>query len=324
MKRCLLHANVYDRRRETLMAFADRIQFILLTPEGEFKDARSGELLEAPAPNIVFGSIEAWLGGHGRTFHKAIMEAGELDWFQSAAAGVDNPALSAISAKAGVYTTNHRQSEPMAEWVIWHALDWVKRGPEHRANQAAGQWKALDQREIAGSKWLIVGYGAIGVSVGARVQAMGGHVTGLKRTARPAENADIIRPLSELHDALGKADIVMLSMPHTPETEDIANDAFFSAMKEGALFINIGRGKLVDENALLAALDSGKPGFAVLDVVREEPLPEDSPLWRHPKITITPHDSPQTQETVYRGDLTFIENLERYMAGEELLHIYTP
>lgn len=250
----------------------------------------------------------------------SLLKAPSLDWFQSAAAGTEHPALTMIGRKAARYTTNHTQAEAMAEWAIWQALDFLRAGPAHRAQAADGRWARVPAREINGVRWLVIGYGSIGEAVGRRATALGAEVTGLRRKSGPAAGAArIVSPVS-LMDELPRADIVLLAMPHTGETENFADAAFFAAMRPDALFMNLGRGALVDEGALIGALDAGVPAFAALDVVREEPLPASSPLWGHPKIAITPHDSSETPQTSLRADETFLANLERYLAGQPLAH----
>lgn len=295
-----------------------------MTDEGRFYHAGSRVVTDKVEPHIVFGSIDAFFGPAVREFMRVVLSSDRLDWFQSTAAGIDNAALKSIGKRAKHYTTNHRQAEAMSEWVLWSALDFLREGTAHRAQQAAREWKRINAREIAGSRWLIIGYGSIGEAVGTRVTALGGHVTGLRRSPGPAPGAHEILPVSLVPDELPKADIVLLCVPHTPETEGMANADFFARMKPDALFINIGRGALVDEDALVAALDAGQPGHATLDVTRVEPLPPESPLWLHPKITITPHDSPSTMGTTLRADETFLENLHRYLAGEPLKHLVDP
>ncbi|MEZ5945870.1 MAG: D-2-hydroxyacid dehydrogenase [Hyphomonas sp.] len=295
-----------------------------MTDEGQFYHAGSRVVSHAPNPHIAFGNPDAWFGGAARDFMKAVLTSNRLDWFQSAAAGLDNAALISIGKAAKHYTTNHTQAESMAEWALWQALDFLREGPAHRAQQDAAEWKRLRAREIAGSRWLIVGYGSIGQAVGTRVTALGGHVTGLRRSPGPAEGAHEIYPMGLVPDELPKADIVLLCVPHTPETEGIAGATFFSRMKPDALFMNLGRGALVDEEALVAALDAGHPAAAALDVTATEPLPPESPLWHHPKIRLTPHDSPETTGTILRADGTFVENLHRYVKGEPLLNLVDP
>ncbi len=322
MTDCLLHEKTYERLKGRLAELDHSVRFILLNDAGEVHDSQSGERIETPDPSLAYGNGDVWFGPAARAFLKHVMSATELDWFQSSAAGVDNKALVAVLEKARLYTTNHRQSEAMAEWAIWQAMDWLKRGPEHRAQQRDAVWNRLTQREIMGSRWLIIGYGAIGQAVARRVQALGGQVTGVRRSGGTDPYAEAIIHPDDVIAALPKADIVLLAMPHTPETENFANADFFAAMNEGqTLFMNLGRGALVDEAALIAEMDRGRPAHATLDVTGVEPLPEASPLWHHPHITLTPHDSSETQGTLLRGDETFFENFERYIRNKTLLHV---
>ena len=212
----------------------------------------------------------------------------------------------------------------MAEWALWQALDFLRGGPGHRSQQSEGKWQRLKAREIRGSRWLVVGYGSIGQAVGRRVTALGGEVTGLRRSPGPADGAARIAHPDSLLSELPRADVVLLCPPHTPETENMANAAFFAAMTPDALFMNLGRGALVDEDALIAALDGGRPAFAALDVTRTEPLPPESPLWSHPRIALTPHDSSDTPGTVAGADETFLANLALYLAGKPMKHLVEP
>ena len=291
-----------------------------MNDEGQFRTAGTGEAIETPKPDIVVGNMDVWGGPQAPTYMKAVLSTGGIDWFQSSAAGVDHPALQMVLNISRIYTTNHTQAEAMSEWAVWQALDFLRRGPAHRAQQARAKWKPLRVREIMGSHWLIVGYGSIGQAVARRVKALGGQVTGVRRTPGPAAHADqVISPRGVL-GALGGADVVLLCTPLTDETEGVANTAFFAAMQSDALFMNLGRGGLVDEDALIAALDTGRPAHAALDVTVVEPLPSDSPLWSHPGITLTPHDSAHTTATLSRADEVFLKNLDRYLKGEALPH----
>ena len=122
---------------------------------------------------------------------------------------------------------------------------------------------------------------------------------------------------------LGAADAVLLCLPHTPDTDNMADAAFFAAMKPGALFLNVGRGALVDEAALLAGLDAGRPGHAALDVVREEPLPDSSPFWPRSDVTLTAHIAARTEQSITRTDAVFLANLDKFLAGEQMAHEVT-
>lgn len=321
---CLIHERTFARVKERVLPEAGEVEFALMHDDGRVLSYKTGEVIDAPDPNIAFGNADMWFGDQAGYFFKLVLGASRLDWFQSAAAGVDIPALQKVVEKAGVYTTNHTQAEAMAEWAIWQALDWMKKGSQHRQNQKETEWKRLHQREIMGSNWLIVGYGSIGKAVARRVKALGGNVTGVRRSLGTDEHADRIVSPDDMFAELPKADVVLLCLPLTSVTENIANADFFAAMREGeTLFMNLGRGGLVDEAALIAEMDRGRPAHAALDVTATEPLPEASPLWHHPHISITPHDSSMTHGTVLRADDTFVENFKRFFAGEPLKHVFS-
>ena len=321
MKTCLLHAKTFARIRERLKGLEHKVEFIVMDEDGLFSHAGDGTIVHDIRPDIVFGNTDVWFGDHARDFMIAVLKTGGIDWFQSSAAGLDNAALISVGKISRLYTTNHTQSEAMAEWALWQAFDFLKRGPQHRAQQGDAVWNRLEMREMMGSRWLIVGFGSIGSAVGKRVRLLGGHVTGARRSPGPADGADHIVPMALVKSELEQADIVLLSLPLTEETAGIVDAEFLAAMRPDALLLNLGRGQLVDEPALVAALDAGRPAFAALDVTTEEPLPETSPLWRHPKIAVTPHDSAVTQATYVRADETFLDNLGRYLSGEPLKHL---
>ncbi|MBY9066775.1 D-2-hydroxyacid dehydrogenase [Hyphomonas sp. WL0036] len=322
MKTLLLHARTFARIAPRLKGLNAALNIVTVDDASSFHDAWTSEkLAEAPPVQLAFGNIDAFYSPSVREFMTAILKSPNFDWFQSAAAGIENPALVAIGQKSQRYTTNHTQAEAMAEWAVWQAMDFLRAGPAHRANQAAGKWERIRVREMFGSRWLIVGYGSIGQAIGRRVTALGGVVTGMRRSPGPAEGAARIVPPDALMAELPEADIVLLCPPHTPETEGMANAAFFEAMNKDALFMNLGRGALVDEPALMAALDAGRLAFAVLDVTRIEPLPAEDPLWRHHKVVITPHDSSDTPGTIARGDETFLANLDAYLNNKPLRHL---
>lgn len=282
----------------------------------------------APADLAHAPPDAGWLGadvftGPVRAFCVALLKAPALRWVQSGSAGVDDPVFAKLAAKGAALTTSTAQSDAIAEFVLAAALDHLGRGPERREAQAQRRWAPLPFREVAGTTWLILGFGSIGQAVAARARAFGARVTGVRRNPDPHPAADrLIRP-DALAGALPEADVVVLSAPLTAATEDIADARFFAAMKPGALFVNVARGRLVDEAALLAALGRGAPGHAVLDVFRQEPLPSDSPWWAHPQASVTAHAAAIGDGRAARGDALFLDNLARFVRGEPLLHVAT-
>ncbi|MEM8920190.1 MAG: NAD(P)-dependent oxidoreductase, partial [Pseudomonadota bacterium] len=254
-------------------------------------------------------------------FIQTVLETKKLRWFQSSATGTDRALLKTFGRQAEIYTNAHGQAVAIAEYVLWQTLDFLRAGPERRANAEARAWRRLSARELSGLNWLIFGFGEIGRETAKRVRLLGGYVVGVRRTPGPDPDADQIIGPGGLHAALPAADVVLLCAPLTSETQNIADAAFFSNMREDALLINVGRGALVVESDLIAALDAGRPAFAALDVVAQEPAAPDNPLWAHPKINLTAHDSPATPGSKQRNDQTFLDNLKRYLDGEPLQNI---
>lgn len=292
-----------------------------MSPGGAI-DAAWGPPLEGePQPAIVFANTDVFFSPEIQDFVRLTMATPKLAWFQSSAAGVEHPMLAAFGKKAEVYTSCHEQAHTIAEWCLWQALDVFRDGSARRADRERKDWKRRQSREIAGSVWLIYGFGRIGWETARRVRALGGRVIGVRRSPGPHEHADEIISPADVTARLGEADVVLLTAPHTAETEGLADAAFFAAMREDALFMNVGRGALVVEPDLLAALDQGRPAFAALDVFATEPLPADSPFWTHPKVALTPHNSAESDNMKHRVDAVFLANVERYLNGDPLAHV---
>ena len=156
------------------------------------------------------------------------------------------------------------------------------------------------------------------------MRPFGARIVGVRRTAGAHPLADAMGSLDEVKSLLPAADVVVLSTPLNDATRNMADAAFFAAMQPKSVLVNVGRGGLVDEPALLAALDAGAPEFAVLDVFATEPLPADSPFWDHPKVALCPHASSFGSGQAARNDAVFLENLRRRLAGEPLLYEADP
>jgi phosphoglycerate dehydrogenase-like enzyme len=315
MRQLLVHATTFARIETALNAYKDQISPITLDDEGHLKHPWGKSEADAA---IAYGTQDAFFSPSVQTFFQTLVGFEKLDWFQSSAAGTEHPMLQMIGKKAGLYSGSHAQSDAIAEWVLWAGLDFFQRGPDRRAAQAAKNWTRLPFREISDTHWLIIGFGEIGQATGKRLKTLGANVTGVRRSVGASEAAHTIIHPDALADVLPSADVVLLSLPHTPETESMADENFFASMKPDSLFINVGRGALVDEDALLAAMDDGPLAHAALDVVREEPLSEASPIWSHPNITLTPHISALTEQAKVRTDAIFLENLKRFLSNAPL------
>jgi phosphoglycerate dehydrogenase-like enzyme len=259
-----------------------------------------------------------------RPFFAFLLQSTTLRWIQSPAAGVDAPVFAELVRKGIRLTTSHVTDIPISEYVLRAVLDHYQRPQEWAASMADRDWRRHDFREVAGSTWLVIGLGAIGSATAVRARAFGAEVIGVRRTPRGDEPVDRMVTPDDVLGVLGDADVVVLAAPATPDTRHLVDATFLAAMKPGSLLVNIARGALVDEDALVAALDAATTlEAAVLDVTAIEPLPADSPLWEHPAVTITPHNAAGGLGRFGRAAELFVENLRRYRAGEDLLHEVT-
>ena len=222
-----------------------------------------------------------------------------LRWLHTISAGVDHVPLPQLAASdvlltnaSGVFDT------PVAEVVLAYMLSVVKRLPEMHQQQRARRWQPQKLDELRGLTAGILCMGSIGVEVARLSRAFGMHVLGLQRHPRPHEHAEEVLPPERRCDLLRRSDFVVVACPLTPETERLIGANELAAMKPTGWLINIARGPLVDEEALIKALQQRQIGGACLDVFTEEPLPEQSPLWDLPNVIITPHNAGSSPHTV--------------------------
>lgn len=281
-----------------------------------------GEPLAAGAqlPDTAWFGPELFARGQDEDFLALMVAHPGLVWMQSGRAGFDHPAFRKLHEKGVRLSMSKAPAAAIGEYVLAAVFDHFQRGPERRAAQAEGRWQQLPFREVAGSRWLLVGFGEIGREVAVRARAMGAHVTGVRRSGGADAVADAMVTPDAMGEALAAADVVVLSVPLTAANDGAYGAAFLAGMKPGALFINVGRGQLLDEDALRAALDGGRPGHAVLDVTRVEPLPAGEWHWTHPRVTLTAHTSALGSGLMGRTYDLLVENIRRYVRDEPLLH----
>jgi len=254
-------------------------------------------------------------------------QAKQLQWIHSTAAGVSQLMYPELRS-SGVIVTNPSGifSAPMAEHTMGMIVALARNFPDTVRFQDAAKWAQQDlwdkpQRltEINGSLLLIVGYGSIGRELSKRARAFDMRIWGVTRSGKGCTpSVEKILPISELHEALPHADYVVIAAPDTPETKRLIGAEQMGRMKRGARLINIGRGSLLDEAALIAALYSGQLSGAALDVTAVEPLPADSALWKAPNLFITPHTSGVSDRLWQRETELLLQLLEEWFAGKEL------
>jgi phosphoglycerate dehydrogenase-like enzyme len=311
----LIYAPAYERVRDRLPA---SVTPLLLHPDETLSLNGRPVAPEDARFEIAWASSDLYVEGPGRFAFGLLTAARGMKWFQSGAAGFDHPIFRKVAAGGAIMTRSDAQGIAIAEFVMARVLEAFHDAAGRQARQAARQWARHPFRDVWGTTWLVIGYGAIGREIGVRARAFGARVIGVRRSPAPDDPADeMIRP-SDLPAALPRADVVVLAAPHSGETDRLVDAGFIAAMKEGAVLVNIARGRLVDEPALLAGLDAGKPAAAVLDVFEKEPLPADSPFWDHPRVLLSAHCAADSPMNVLRGDEVFLGNLARYLKGEPL------
>lgn len=314
----------YGRR---LREIAPRAGWLRMQEDGTILDVGDAPVTWADAaPDVVWGTADLFdEGGPLRPFFAFASRSPTLRWFASPAAGFDNPVFAELAGRGVRLTTSHVGDVPIAEHVLRTVLDHVQRADRWRDGQRRSSWEVHPRHgEVHGTTWLVYGLGSIGSQVARLAGALGASVLGVRRMPSGDEPVDEMVGPDEVHRHLGRADVVVLAAPSTPATRGVVDAGFLAAMRPGALLVNVARGDLVDEAALLHALDIGVPGAAALDVTATEPLPADSPLWRHPAVTITPHASGRTTGRLDRAADDFLANLVRWQAGAPLDHEVDP
>jgi D-2-hydroxyacid dehydrogenase (NADP+) len=253
--------------------------------------------------------------------------APKLRFVQSISAGVDHYDRAAFASQ-GVRLAS--AAGVNANAVAEHAMAMILATERHivsgRDHQSRGHWRPMisdspkREAELAGRVMVIVGLGRIGARLARFARAFDMHVIGVKRDPTTGtSDADRVVTTAELASVLPAADFLVLACPLSPETENLIDAAALARMKPSALLVNVARGRVVDENALISALQAGRLRAAALDVTREEPLPATSPLWSIPQVLITPHTAGETQ--AYEDNVIdiLLENLARLGRGETAL-----
>lgn len=247
--------------------------------------------------------------------------APHLKWIQTTSSGVGQAAtrLGIAPRDLLITTASGVHARPLTEFVFLVLLMAVKSAAHIESEQRAHHWERFCADELSGKTLAIIGPGRVGQEVARIGRSFDMHPVALARDSRPERAAEIgvdrLYGRDELHDMLGHADALVICAPHTPDTENIMDRFAFNALKPGVILVNIARGQLIDEDAMLEKLRDGTIKFAGLDVFRTEPLPTDSPFWDLPNVIVSPHSASTSTRENGRIVEIFIHNLRCFLDG---------
>jgi phosphoglycerate dehydrogenase-like enzyme len=259
-----------------------------------------------------------------REFAITALKAENLRWLHTFSAGVDDPFFRTLQERGvRLSTSSGAHAGPIAQTVMLYLLALSRDLPGWLRDQAARRWNPRAIGELSGLHMGVLGLGPIGLEVARLGGAFGMTVTGVRRTPRGDEPCDTVG-LDALDALLPRLDVLVVALPLTDDTRGLIDAEALGRLRPGALFVNVGRGPIVDEPALVDALRTGHLGGAGLDVFAEEPLPEQSPLWGLPNVIVTPHSSGTCPGNHLRATEIFLENLAQYLKGGVLRNEVEP
>jgi phosphoglycerate dehydrogenase-like enzyme len=270
--------------------------------------------VESLRANIADADVLVLAPRYGAMIRDVWADAKKLRWIHSLGAGVETFPFDLL-ARSEVVVTNSRgvYSAALAEFAIGAMLWFAKDFRRLVRNQESRTWEPFPVQRLEGATVGIIGYGSIGRAVGSLAEAFGMRILTRRRESG-----------TSIEQVLRDSDYVVLSAPLTPETRRLIDGQRIALMRESAVLINISRGAIVDEEALVAALASNRIRGAGLDVFETEPLPAESPLWALQNVLISPHNADRTRDSHERAVAFFATNLERFRRGEPLQNIVDP
>ena len=302
---------LWEARRSELVAAAPGIEVVPLVGDEHVGDDDLARI------TVACFSADAW-PARGPAFLRVCLGAPALRWLHTFSAGVDHPIFRSFTERGVRLTTSSGASAtPIAQTVVMYLLALSRDLPAWLRDQAAHRWSPRDWPDLDGMTVGIVGMGPIGLEVARLTAALGMQPIGMRRTPTGTEPCETWT-FDRLHELAGLVDALVLAVPLTPDTRGIVDADVLAALRPGALFVNVARGEIVDEPALIEALRSGRIAGAALDVFATEPLPDDSPLWDLPNVIVTPHASGSTASSAQRATDIFVDNLARYASGRAL------
>ena len=319
-----LYAPAYDDIRPRLDALTLDIAMLTFDKDGKLYRDGAEVAPEETAIDYVWLSNFISRDKAQEVVFDLLLRVKSISVLQTFNAGLDHPFYGKIKPKGTRVCNSSAQAMAISEYLVGQVLNIFQPFEQQRQLQEAKTWKITPFREIWRTNWLIVGYGPIGQETARKVKAFGASTTVIRRSPETNELVDQAGMLADIGQYLPEADVIVLACPLNAETRGFANQEFFSKVKEGAILLNIGRGLLIDDTALMAALDEGRLATAVLDVFHTEPLPADDKLWTHPKIRATSHTSFAGGGGATRWKELFLDNLQRFVQGEALVNEVNP
>jgi phosphoglycerate dehydrogenase-like enzyme len=291
----------------------DNVNFVAGTTLADFEES------------VAEGDVILSWGAKREVMEQLLARSPKLRWIHSRSAGLDGLMFPAL-VESPVPLTNGRGvfSQSLGEFIIAGVLYFAKDIPRMLRSQKAGLWDQFDVQEIRGQTLGIIGYGDIGRAIAKRASAMEMKVLGMRRRPELSEGDANVAELfgfGEKKKMIERCDYVVSAMPLTPDTKDFVNAEDFAAMKKTAIFMNVGRGPVVDEPALIAALQSGQIRGAALDVFAVEPLPAGHPFYSMENVLMSAHCADNTAEWLNDAMRFFYQNLERFSRNEPLLNV---
>ena len=281
-------------------------------PDVELIVGTEAEVLRPDAPRCDAVLVAPWFGS---LLVELWRELANVRWIHAISAGVEFLPFDLLRRRSTILVTNSRglYADALGEFAIAAMLWFAKDLRRLVRNQDARKWERYTVERLSGKTAGIIGYGGIGRAIGTRAAALGMRVIGVGRRQAFGEPT--------IEDAMTQSDYVVLSAPLTPRTFRFISRERIALMKPSAVLINVGRGKTVDEEALVDALQNKRIRGAALDVFEQEPLPPEHPLWALDNVLISPHTADSTSDVHERAMQFFIENLRRFRAGEALENV---
>jgi phosphoglycerate dehydrogenase-like enzyme len=276
---------------------------------------------------VTMQSRDVRFSDHFKSFGDALIAAPRLQWAHFHSTAIEQHPFVAPLLERGVKLTTSAgtNSEPVVHTALMGLLMLARRFPHWLDAQRRHAWEPLRGEQVPvdlrGQTLMVVGLGNIGAGIAQFCQALGMHVIGIRRTPRGVDDVlDEIHPPAAFAELLPRCQWLVLACPYTKQTHHLVNADTLAKLPRGAALINVARGRVCDESALVAALQNGRLGCAYLDVFEKEPLPPESPLWTMPNVIATPHNAAVATGNERRAAELFLLNLEKWARGEPLLN----